>query len=85
MRVFQKRVGQEFILSAAGHPELRARLLDWRMSKGDGSFQAYCAEVIAADRDKIAPGVAYAIKPMNISETYRWQLAAELKPITLKD
>jgi transglutaminase-like putative cysteine protease len=85
MRVFQQRVGQEFILSAADRPDLRARLLDWRMSKGDGSFQAYCAEVVAADRDKIVPGLAYTIKPINISETYRWELGADLKPITLKD
>jgi hypothetical protein len=62
-----------------------ARLLDARWSLGNGSFQAYGAEVVAADRDKIAVGIGYTIKPINLSETYRWALAPELMPLTLKE
>ncbi|MCX6955318.1 MAG: hypothetical protein NTV51_24455 [Verrucomicrobia bacterium] len=40
MRVFLKRVGSDFIFSAAGHPDLRAHLLESRYSQGDGSFRA---------------------------------------------
>jgi hypothetical protein len=83
MRVFQKRVGQEFVLTSAGHSDLRARLLDMRWSKGDGSFQAFSAEVVAADRAKIVAGAAYTIAPVNVSETYRWEVGANLSPLTL--
>jgi hypothetical protein len=85
MRVFQTRVGSEFRLTSPGHPALRAHLLGARFSQGDGRFQAYGAEVVAADREQVVPGVAYAIEPINISETYRWQLAPDLKPIVLHE
>jgi hypothetical protein len=85
MRVFQQRVGREFVLSAAGHPDVRARLLEARWSTGDGSFQAYGAEVVAIDRDKIVPGIAYTITPINMGDTYRWQVAEGLAPLTLRD
>src|SRR5581483_965116 len=85
MRVFQERVGQDFVLSAAAHPDVHVRLVNARWSDEHGNFQAYGANVLAADRDKIAAGVAYTIAPVNISDTYRWQLAADLKPLTSRD
>jgi hypothetical protein len=85
MRTFQQRVSQDFILRAAGHPDLRVHLLDSRWSQGDGSFQAYAAEIVAEDRAKIAPAVAYRIEPLNTSDTYRWQLAADLAPVTPRE
>jgi hypothetical protein len=85
MRVFAEKVGREFVLSADGHPDLRARLSGLNVSQGDGRFQAFGAEVVATDREKIAPGVAYVLKPINTSATYRWRLDENLQPITLKD
>ena len=85
MRVFQKRVGSEFRLKSGDHPVLRAHLLEARFSQGDGRFQAYGAEVITTDRDKVVPGAAYTIEPINISETYRWQVAPDVKPIVLRE
>jgi hypothetical protein len=85
MRGFQRRAGHDFLLVAPRDPEIKARLTGFTMSKGDGSFQAFELEVIAADRGKVAIGAAYALKPINISDIYRWQVAADLKPLTLKE
>ena len=78
MRAFQKRAGREFRLMAPGHPEVRARLGGLNLSSGDGSFQAYTAQVLPADKAKLVPGVPYRIQPENISETYRWSVASDL-------
>ncbi len=78
MRAFQRRAGHEFLLTADGHPELHARLSGATVSKGDGSFQGYWLKVDDADRSKLAADIAYQIKPVNISETYRWQVAPDL-------
>lgn len=83
MRVFRPRVGHDFILSAAGQPDLHATLGGSTWSRGDGSFQAYSLEVRDSDRGKIAPGVAYAIKPINTNEKYRWVVPGSLQPVVL--
>ena len=85
MRQFRTHVGQDFVLSSPGHPEVRARLSGLMVSQDDGSFQAYTGQIVADDRDKIAAGAAYTLKPINISDTYRWQVAGNLAPIRLKD
>jgi hypothetical protein len=85
MRIFQEKVGAEFVLSAPGQPDLHAKLIPSRFSQGDGSFQAYGLDLVAADRSLIAPGVAYTLRPVNISETYRWQLSPDFLPVTLQD
>jgi hypothetical protein len=74
MRAFEKRTSSEFVLSAQGHPEVRARLT--RLTLGDSVFWAFEAEVAPDDREKVVRGVGYTIKPVNRSETerYRWQV-----------
>ncbi len=84
MNVFQERVGQHFLLRAPACPDLHAHLLGWRFSTGDGSFQAYAAEIDPPDRPALVPGAAYTLTPLNISDTYRWQLAPSLQPVVLK-
>jgi hypothetical protein len=75
MSTFSKRAGQEFLLSAPGHPDLKARLNGLTLSTGDGSFQAYAAQLAPEERAKLAPGVAYNIQPLNVSDTYLWVVA----------
>ena len=75
MSAFRKRAGQEFLLSAPGHPDLKARLNGLTVSAGDGSFQAYAAQLAPEDRARLAPGVAYSIQPLNVSDTYCWVVA----------
>jgi hypothetical protein len=69
MRAFQRRVGHDFVLTARGHPDIGARLSNPKYSAGDGSFQAYGAQVVPEDKAKLVPGAAYNIQPKNISET----------------
>jgi hypothetical protein len=84
MRAFEKRAGHEFVLSASGHPDLRARLNGLKISRGDGTFQAFGVELWQEDRDKAAPGIAYSIMPINTGDTYRWQVSPGLRPVTLR-
>jgi hypothetical protein len=83
MRAFQKRAGHEFLLTAPHHPDVRAHLVNLRQSSGDGSFQAYGAQFVPEDKAKLVPGIPYTIRPINISDTYRWVVAADLTPFTL--
>jgi hypothetical protein len=78
MRAFQKRCGHEFLLIAPQHPEVRAQLTGHTLSAGDGSFQAYGAQVLPEDKAKLVPRVPYRIQPVNISETYRWTVAPDV-------
>lgn len=85
MRDFEKKVGHDFLLTAPGQPVIRAKLSGVKLSKGDGSFQAFELNVLAADRDKIASGVSYTLNPVDVSETYRWVVAPEVGAFKLKD
>jgi len=85
MSDFFKRAGHEIIFTATGHPDVKGRLNGHTVSSGDGSFQAYGLQIVAEDRAKIAPGVAYAITPSNISGTYRWQVSSDFAPVKLLD
>src|ERR1039458_159850 len=70
MSAFEKRAGQEFLLTASGHPTVKAHLNRLTLSSGAGSFQAYAAQFATEDKAKLVPRVAYNIQPINISETY---------------
>ena len=83
MRAFAKRAGNGFLLAAPGCAAIKARLSDAKVSQGDGRFQAFGVRVAPEDRDKVVPGVAYKIQPMNTSDLYRWAVASNLAPIVL--
>jgi hypothetical protein len=85
MRAFEKRAGHDFVLMAPGHPDVAVRLGGLKLSSGDGSFQAYGIEIPETERGKLLPGVAYAIRPANTSDIYRWQVAPGLLPVILRD
>ncbi len=81
MRAFRKLAGYEFLLIAPQHPNVRACLTSLNQSSGDGSFQAYGAQIVPEDKAKLVPGAAYSIQPINTSETYRWVVAPDLRPL----
>jgi hypothetical protein len=85
MREFYNRASHEILFTAAGHPDVKGHLNGLTVSSGDGTFQAYGLQIAAADREKIVPGVAYGIKPINANETYRWQVSADFAPVLLVD
>ncbi len=85
MRAFQKRAGHEFLLTSPHHPDVRAHLIDLRQSTGDGTYQAYGAQVAREDKARLVQGVAYSIQPVNISDTYQWAVAPDLTPLKLKN
>lgn len=85
MSEFWERAGHEFLLTSPHHPNVRARLIDGRMSAGDGTFQAYLAQVVPEDKARLLPRVAYSIQPINTSDTYQWAVAPDLTPITLNN
>lgn len=78
MRAFQNRAGHEFLLTAPQHPEVRGHLAGLRLSAGDGSFQAYGAQILPEDKAKLVPNAAYGIQPINTSDTYRWVVAPDM-------
>jgi transglutaminase-like putative cysteine protease len=78
MRTFFKQAGHEFLLKAPGHDSVRVH---W---SGGASISAHGTETIAAqidpqDKPKLAPGVQYGIEPTNISDTYKWVVAPDVK------
>jgi transglutaminase-like putative cysteine protease len=83
MRAFEQRASHDFLLAAPGHPEVRARLT--RLTMGNSAFWAFEAEVVPDERANVARGADYTIKPVNSSEKYRWQVAADLVPLTFQD
>jgi serine/threonine protein kinase len=85
MSAFEKRVGQEFLLAASGHPTVKAHLNGLTLSSGHGSFQAYAAQFAAEDKARLVPGVAYNIQPINTSETYRWVVTPDITLLMLKN
>jgi hypothetical protein len=85
MRAFRKRAGHEFMLTAPGHTDVSAHLGGSNFSSDDGTFQAYEMEILATDRGKLSPSVAYGIKPINTSAVYRWQVAPDLAPMKFGD
>ncbi|MHB8864018.1 MAG: hypothetical protein ACYC6N_16560 [Pirellulaceae bacterium] len=84
MQDFRKRAGQKLLLTAPQHPEVSAEPNGLTISSGDGSFQAFGVRVLPEDRSTLASGVAYRIKPVNTSDTYRWAVAPDMTPITFE-
>jgi hypothetical protein len=82
MRVFRKHAGDAFRLTAAHQQDVKVRLNNLDQTAGDGSFQAYGAQFAPEDKAKLVPGVAYGIEPINISDTYRWAVAADVMKLT---
>jgi outer membrane protein len=85
MRAFNQRASRDFLLVAPGHADVRVRLTGLNMSKGDGSFQVYETGMMPEDQPKLVRGVGYTIKPINTSETYRWQASEDLGTIVFED
>jgi len=73
MRIFYGRAGHDFLLSAPGHPTVKAHWTGASVS-ADG-VETCAAQIDADDKAKFVPGVSYAIQPINISDTYRWVVA----------
>ena len=71
-------------LHAGQHPEIAVKLSGLTLSSGDGRFQAYGARIRPEDKAKLVPGVAYGIKSIKASDTYRWAVAPDLKPIAFE-
>jgi serine/threonine protein kinase len=85
MSAFEKRAGQEFLLTASGYPTVKAHLNRLTLSSRDSGFQAYAAQFATEDKARLVPGVAYNIQPINISETCRWVVAPDITLIMSKD
>jgi len=85
MSAFYSHAGHEILFTAPGQPDVRGHLNGHTVSSGNGSFQAYGLEIHAEDRDKIVPGVAYGIKPINTNETYHWQVSDRFAPTKLRE
>lgn len=85
MSAFYSHAGHEILFTAPGQPDVRGHLNGYTVSSGNGSFQAYGLEIHAEDRDKIVPGAAYGIKPINTNETYRWQVSDRFAPTKLRE
>lgn len=75
LRVFRKHAGNEFLLSAPLHPDVRVYLTALDQTAGDGSFQAFGAQIQPGDLVKLVPGLSYHIQPINVSDVYRWTVA----------
>ena len=76
MRTFRERAEQDFLLIAPPHPEVKVRLSDLILTRGDGSFQAYGAHIL--NKAALVPGINYSIKPINNRDTcdgYLWIVA----------
>jgi hypothetical protein len=82
MQTFRNSAGSDFLLTAPQHASVRGRLNGLTLSSGDGSFQAFGAQIVREDKAKVVPGVAYRIEPTKTSGTYRWAVAPDAAPLT---
>jgi hypothetical protein len=73
MRDFEAQAGHRFVLSASGHPDLKATLSGMKLSNG-AQYQMWGVRIDADSRNDMAAGVEYAIRPVNTSEVYTWKL-----------
>jgi hypothetical protein len=85
---FYGHVGHRFVLTASGHPELKATLSGMKITDFDSSrrpYQLFGMRIDPEYRHLLAPGVDYAIRPINTSETYVWSVkdgvTLEIPPI----
>jgi hypothetical protein len=73
MRLFYRRAGHDFLLSAPQHPSVMAYWTGASISAN--GFETCAAQIASRDKTKFVPGVAYTIQPINVSDTYRWVVA----------
>lgn len=74
MRAFVEQAGHRFLLSAGGHPDVQATLTSMKISKGRAEGGALPAVRRARGCGLAAAGVAYTIRPVNISQAYAWSV-----------
>ncbi len=75
MTRYYKHASHDFVLKAAGHPDVRFTLDGGSINNYGTHFQVYTAHIADADRNKLAPNVAYSIHPLNTSAVYKWIVA----------
>jgi transglutaminase-like putative cysteine protease len=73
MRDFEGRAGHRFVLSAPGHPDLKATLSGMKLSNGP-QYRLWGVKLDAESRGDIAAGVEYEIRPLNTSAVYTWSV-----------
>lgn len=74
---FYRNAGHRFVLTASGHPELRATLSGMKITDFDSSrrpYQLFGVRIDPEYRQLLAPGVDYAIRPINTNQTYVWRV-----------
>jgi hypothetical protein len=71
MRDFEARAGHEFVLAAAGHPDVKATLSGMKLSNG-AQYQMWGVRIAEESRKDLAAGVEYKIRPVNTSDVYHW-------------
>jgi hypothetical protein len=78
MRDFEARSGHEFVLAAAGHPDVKATLSGMKFSNG-AQYQMWGVRIAGESRKDLAPDVEYEIRPVNTSEIYKWTVRPEVR------
>jgi len=73
MRDFEARASHAFVLTAPGHPDLKAALSGMKLSRGT-EYQMWGVRIAEESRMDVARDVEYAIHPLNTSEVYRWSV-----------
>lgn len=76
LREFSRRAGREFVLSAPGHPDVKAKTSGATVSYGDRMVrhQLFSLRVDPLDKELVEPGVEYSIHPVNTNEIYNWSV-----------
>jgi hypothetical protein len=77
MRVFYERAGTKFVLAAPGSPRIHATWSGATVSAN--GFETCAANIDSADKEKLVPGSAYTIEPINVSDMYCWVVAPGVK------
>ena len=74
LREFAAHAGHDFVLSSPGHPDLKVSLSGMKISNGDSArrYQLFGVRIAPESKPLLAAGVAYSIRPINVSETYFW-------------
>ena len=76
MRDFARQAGTHFVLSAPGHPDLKATTSGMKLSyserTGNRHYSLFGLKIDPDSRDLVAPEVVYTIRPVNTSGVYVW-------------
>jgi len=76
LRNFARHAGKHFVLTAPGHPEIKAKLSGKTITNNAKGqlYQLFGVRIDSEDRQGVTFGVDYTIRPINTSETYRWSV-----------